>query len=243
MIILIGTGHVFDLSDALQSIFDEVQPDAICVELDAQRYQQLLLKQQHPEQTKQVQKDTPVVYRMLARFQENLAGKYGVTPGEEMLTAIHYAQSHQLPLHLIDMNAQSVFAQMLKNMSMRERLRLFFSGFAGLFVSKKRVESELDKLQGDFTSYIDEIGKRFPTIKHALIDKRNQFMYDKLRQLSENFETIAVVVGDGHIPGMKSLLEKEQITVKIIRLKDLQEMPKRHVDSSSASFHVEYEEF
>ncbi|MFO8077099.1 MAG: TraB/GumN family protein [Thermoplasmatota archaeon] len=240
MIILIGTGHVFDLSDALIDIFDEDQPDTICVELDTQRYQQLLLKQQHPEQRKQVQKNTPVVYRMLARFQENLAGKYGVTPGEEMLTAIQYAQNHQLPLHLIDMNAQKVFAQMLKDMTVREKLRLFFSGFAGLFVSQKRVESELNKIQGDFTSYIDEIGKKFPTIKHALIDKRNQFMFHKLKYLSEDFETIAVVIGDGHIQGLKQLLEENDSELKVVRLKDLRKQKRSSVDAATASFSIEY---
>lgn len=240
MIILIGTGHVFDLSDALLTIFDEYQPDTICVELDQQRYQQLLMKQQHPEQKKQVQKNTPIVYRMLARFQENLAGKYGVTPGEEMITSIQYAQSHQLPLHLIDMNAQRVFAQMLKEMTMREKFRLFFSGFAGLFVSQKRVESELDKLQGDFTSYIDEIGKKFPTIKHALIDKRNRFMVQKVLRLAEEFETIGVVVGDGHIPGMKQLLEENDKEIKVVRLKDLRIQKRPPVDNANASFSIEY---
>ncbi len=240
MIILIGTGHVFDLSDALIDIFDEYNPDTICVELDTQRYQQLLLKQQHPEKRKEIQKNTPIVYRMLARFQENLAGKYGVTPGEEMLTAIQYAQSHQLPLHLIDMNAQQVFAQMLKDMTVREKLRLFFSGFAGLFVSQKRVESELNKLQGDFSSYIDEIGKKFPTIKHALIDKRNQFMFHKLKHLSEEFETIAVVVGDGHIQGMKQLLEKNDSEIHIVRLKELRNQKRPPADNANASFSIEY---
>ena len=240
MITLIGTGHVFDLSDALLQVFDELQPDTICVELDQQRYQQLLMKRQQQHTSKKIPRDVPFLYRVLARFQQNLAKKYGVTPGEEMVTAIQYAQNHQLPMHLIDMNAQTVFSQMLRNMTLKEKFRLLLSGVGGLFVSQKRVETELDKIQGDFTSYLDQIGKKFPTIKESLIDKRNLFMVNKLLQLNKEFDQIAVCVGDGHIPGMSLLLEKEQVAVETIRLKQLQDMPKKDFDPSSASFHVQY---
>ena len=57
MITLIGTGHVFNLSQALLNIFDEKQPDVFCIELDKQRYQALLLKQSNPEAYKEQEKN------------------------------------------------------------------------------------------------------------------------------------------------------------------------------------------
>ncbi len=240
MIVLIGTGHVFDLSAALIEVFDSYQPETICVELDRQRYHQLLMKQRGDSSNRNVSTNVSFLYRMLARFQQNLAEKYGVTPGEEMLTALQYAQSHQVPMQLIDMNAQQVFSQMLKEMTLKEKIRLLFSGIGGLFVSQKRVESELDKMQGDLTSYLDRIGESFPTIKKSLIDDRNQFMVDRLLSLTEDYEIIAAVVGDGHISGMTMLLKDRNIDVETIRLAQLQQQMRDNQDGSQASFHVSY---
>ena len=242
MIILIGTGHVFDLSQALLQEFDEIQPDCICVELDRQRYQQLLLKKQSGATDKKHQKKLPLLYRLLARFQENLAEKYGVIPGDEMLTAITYAQSHQLPLQLIDMDAQKVFSTLLSSMSIREKLRFVVSSMMGIFISKERVEAELETIQGDFDRYLIEIGKKFPTIKEVLIDRRNQFMADRLQSLNETYDKVVACVGDGHVNGMTELLEDSSIDVKTIRLSDLQNEIKRDRNVSAASFHIDYDD-
>ncbi len=147
MITLIGTGHVFDLSSALIENLDERQPDVICVELDGQRYNALIMKHTSPESYKNAKKNVPIIYKLLARFQDNMAKEYGVNAGDEMLAAIKYAQSHQIPLKLIDMNAQSLFTKMLRSMPISEKFRLLLSGFGGIFVSKKRVESELKKIE------------------------------------------------------------------------------------------------
>ena len=71
MITLIGTGHVFDLSSALTSVFDDKQPDVICVELDKQRYNAIVMKRSNPKSYEQSRKNLPFVYRLLARFQDN----------------------------------------------------------------------------------------------------------------------------------------------------------------------------
>ena len=73
MITLIGTGHVFNLSSALIDIFDEKNPNVICVELDQQRLNALLLKKTDPERYKEASKNNPFIYKILARFQDNMA--------------------------------------------------------------------------------------------------------------------------------------------------------------------------
>jgi len=244
MITLIGTGHVFNLSQALLNIFDDIQPEIICVELDKQRYNALILKQSDPEKYKEAGKNLPVIYKLLARFQDEMAKEYGVTAGEEMITSINYAQSHQLPVSFIDMNAQRLFQRMLKSMSLSEKIRLIFSGFGGFFVSKKRVEKELDKIEDNFDKYIEEIGEKFPTIKRVLIDERNAYMIKQLSMANEQYEKVIAVVGDGHIPGLSELLSKKEIGFKTIRLSELrkQDVSISDYDSSSASFSIEHKE-
>jgi len=240
MITLIGTGHVFDLSKALLAIFEEKEPDVVCVELDRQRYHALILRTTNPAAYEESKKNLPIVYKMLAQFQESMAQQYGVNAGDEMLTAITYAQSHQLPVEFIDKDAQNLFSTMWKTMPFLEKLKLLFSGLGGLFISKKRVEKELENLQGNFDTYLEEIGKRFPTIKRTLIDERNEYMVSRVATLNDNYHKIIVCIGDGHIPGMTALLSTKQIPYEVIRLQQLQNQKTINADGISAGFSIQY---
>jgi pheromone shutdown protein TraB len=238
MIILIGTGHVFDLSNAINRIFDEKNPDLVCVELDRSRYNAIVAKKNNPDAFKESRKNLPFIYKLLARFQDNMASEYGVSAGDEMLSAVNYAKTHQLPVEFIDMNAQQLFTKMWRNMPVMEKFRLLFSGFGGLFVSKNRVEEELKNFQNDFDSYIEKIGEKFPTIKKTLIDKRNVHMVNRLENFTQEFNNIAVCIGDGHIPGMIKLLEKRKIDFITIRLEELRNM--KETETSSGKFSINY---
>jgi len=240
MIILIGTGHVFNLSQQLLEIFDEKQPDIICVELDKQRYNALLAKKANPEVYKKYERKVPFIYKLLSRFQEGMANQYGVVAGQEMLTAIGFANSKQLPIAFIDMNAQSLFKKMIKKMSLSEKFKLMVSGIGGFFVSKNRVEKELKKIENNFDSYVEKIGEKFPTIKQVLVDERNHYMAQQLTQANEQYTKIVAIVGDGHIPGLSELLKQKEIDFETIRLSDLRKLDTSKMDTSTASFSTEY---
>jgi pheromone shutdown protein TraB len=240
MITLIGTGHIFDLSAALLSIFDEKEPDVIGVELDPQRYQAILLRNTDPTSYHAAKKNLPFIYRMMAQFQESMAESYGVNAGDEMLSAINYAQSRVLPVAFIDTNAQQLFTHMWNTMPFFEKLRLMFSGITGLFVSKKRVEAEMKNYQAHYDSYLEEIGKKFPTIKRTLIDDRNEFMTQRLVELHEKHQRIIICVGDGHVSGISKLLEQKQIPFETIRLQQLQNWKQAESDGSTGHFSINY---
>ena len=240
MITLIGTGHIFDLSAKLTELFNEKQPDLICVELDQQRFQAIMMKRQHPEIYKDAQKNLPMIYKLLARFQESMAHEYGVNAGDEMLTAITYAHTNQLPVEFIDMNAQQLFTKMWRSMPFTEKFRLLLSGLGGLFVSKKRVEEEIKNFQDNYDTYLNEIGEKFPTIKKTLIDKRNAYMVTRLSKLHEQYQNIIACIGDGHIPGISELLQKRDIPIETIRLNELRDEPEKNKDASSAHFSINY---
>ena len=243
MITLIGTGHVFDLSKQITDIFNQKKPDILCVELDKQRYQGLMLKQTNPEKYQEVSKNQSIIYRLLARFQDEIANEYGVKAGQEMITTIDYAQSNQIPLAFIDMNAQNLFSKMLKKMSISEKIKIMFSGIGGFFISKKRVEKELSNIQENFDFYINEIGRKFPTIKRVLIDERNSFMAQQLILASEKYINIIAVVGDGHIPGIIELIKKKKLPCEAIRLSDIKDKKVEFNDTSKAYFSIEHKQF
>ena len=122
-------------------------------------------------------------------------------------------------------------------MTFIEKIRLLFSGFGGIFVSKKRVEKELDNITENFDYYMKEIGKKFPTIKKVLIDERNEYMTNNLEKANEQYEKVIAVVGDGHIPGLTRLLEEKEIDFETVRLNELRAYENKS-NSSSASFTI-----
>ena len=242
MITIVGTGHVFDLSDSLNSLFDEKRPDVICVELDSKRYNAIMMRQNNPKAFEGSRKNLPFIYRLLAKFQDSMASEYGVNAGDEMLTAINYANSHGLSVEYIDMDAQVLFINMWKSMPFSEKFKLMLSGFGGLFVSKRKVESELKNIQDNFDKYIEEIGKNFPTIKKTLIDKRNIHMVNRILALADDYEEIIACVGDGHIPGISRLLEDKNVKFETVRLSELRNQDHADVDSAKASFSINFKD-
>lgn len=240
MITLIGTGHVFDLSNQIRRILDEKQPDIVCVELDEKRYAGLMQKRNGSINQASHQKNSSFLYQLLGRFQDSMAQQYGVHAGDEMLAGIQFAHDHQRPIAFIDVAADRMFQRMIKEMSITEKMRLFFSAFAGLFISKKQVDKQINNLERNLENYLKEVGKKFPTVKRVLIDERNNHMVQQLQKANEEYENLVAIVGDGHIPGLQSLLEKENEPVESIRLKELRAQKTTPENMSNASFSVEY---
>ncbi|HDO19547.1 MAG TPA: conjugal transfer protein TraB, partial [Thermoplasmatales archaeon] len=225
MITLVGTGHVFDLSMKVEQIIRERLPDVVCVELDITRYNALVARGNNETISR---KSLPAVYRLLAKFQDTVADWYGVEAGDEMLTAIKTANEMDIPVELIDMDAQKVFKRMWKSMSLRERFRLLVSALFGLFSTRSMIEREIEKIQNNMEQFMEVIGKKFPTVKRVLIDERDRFMAERLEELCKNYENIVAFVGDGHIPGIKEKLLSRNIEVEVLRLKDITKKKKNN---------------
>ena len=211
MITLIGVGHVFAISESVKGIIRSKHPEIVCLELDNTRFSAL--------QRRQTSGSAPLQYRLLAYFQKRMADKFGTEVGEEMLAAAAAAQEVNAKVALIDMDAAKMFALLWRRMSFRERLTLFTASFAGLFLSKKRVEEEIEKYESQEEQYMEVLSQGFPTIKEVLIDDRNRFMTERISALAKEYSSIVAVVGDGHISGLVQMLG--QTGVEVIRLKDL----------------------
>jgi len=213
VITLIGIGHVFDISQQVRNVILETKPQAVCVELDKYRYMALSAKTQGT--------DSPFIYQLLARFQKRIAGQYGVAVGNEMLTATDTARMIGAKVYLIDMDAQQLFKKMWHSMSFLSKLKFFFGSITSLFISKKRVESELKRFDENSEEYLKDIEEHFPVVSDHLIEQRNDFMARKVVNISKKYEDVAVFIGDGHVPGILKRLNKNEISTKVIRLRDL----------------------
>ena len=180
MITLIGVGHVFDIGREIENIILSRKPGVVGVELDPARYRALT--------SREPKKDVPFVYRMLAVFQQAIAKKYGVSVGSEMLAEINTAKKLGIGIAFIDMDSGYVFSKIWNGMGFSEKIKLLFSGAAGLFVRKEMVDKEIEKFETDYNHYMEIFGSEFPILKKTLIDERNTYMAEKIRELSKKYE-------------------------------------------------------
>lgn len=218
LITLIGTGHVFDLRARLQREVLARMPDVVCLELDPGRLRALLARKHGTLKPG----DVPLAYRMLSDFQGRIASGNGIQPGDELLAAFEAAQQARLPVELIDLDAQVAFQRLWASMGWVERGRLLGSAFVSMVLPKGMVEEQLEEMQADYEGVFAQMAEEFPTVKRVLIDERNEHMAGRLRALREQGrERIVAVVGDGHVDGMRALLEGRGLPVEAVRLKDL----------------------
>jgi len=217
MITLVGVGHVFRLEKAIKKIIFEQRPDAICLELDEERLTGLLSKSRATS--------AGITYKTLGDFQSRIADKYGTTVGSEMLAAYDASRSLNVPVYCIDMKASEFFERALKSMSLREKASLFFGSITARFAARRKIEEELARFEENDDLYIKEFEKKFPRLKHVLIDERNEHMASALRDLSTKHANIVALVGDGHVEGIFRLLSGLQ--VRAIRLKELRELEEK----------------
>lgn len=214
VITLIGTGHVFDIGARVREEIRKRQPSVVAIELDPPRFQALRTKNRDRSKT-------PFVYRMLADFQTRVADQYGVEAGAEMLAAADEARALNVPLALIDKDAQQTFQRLLREMRWGEKLKLTGSAIAGLVLPGKSIEKQVDEMQDDYAAYFHEMGKRFPTLKRVLLDERNEHMARAITEMARTQERIVAIVGDGHVDGMMDILQNKGLALEVVRLRDL----------------------
>jgi len=213
-IVLIGVGHIFDIGTKIKNIISQEAPQAIAIELDRRRLQALL----NP-----VKKKGLNIYSLLSLSQAMMAKKFGVMAGNEMLAAIEFAKEKDMPLYYIDMDSYVVINKLWRKIKFKDKLKIILSAFVSLFLSKKKIEKELDKLENN--GIIEEMEKYFPELKKILVDERNEYMVRNLLRIIEEYDKIVAVVGEGHVNGMENLL-KDYVKVKCIHLKDYLDLNK-----------------
>jgi pheromone shutdown protein TraB len=235
MITLVGVGHVFNISEQVRQIIFSQRPKVVCVELDPHRYETL----RNPEAARSM----PIMYRMLAEVQKRMAREFGGEVGMEMIAATEAAKEIGAVVEFIDDDAVAIFERLWKEMPVKEKVCLMFSAITGFFMTKGRIEKELERFEENGEDYLRLFGEQFPTIKRMLIDDRNRMMALRIEGACAHHGKVVAVVGDGHIEGIKKLLNKDEI--KVFRLRDLREWSshdekKSPAGNAEASFHFTY---
>ena len=217
MITIIGTGHVFNISETIMFLIKQIWPQAVLVELDPRRLQAMETSKEEAQDTDEVK--LPWIYRSAAKYQARMAKKHGTRNGNELLTAVQTGRLVGAEIGMIDMDVVKLTAEMWDEMSFFERTRYTLSSFRDRIGGKNRARKVVDDYSAREDKAMESMRRRYPTMVRKLIDERNDHMAARIMEYAEKYDNIVVVVGDFHVEGLTKLLEGREI--RKIRLGDI----------------------
>jgi pheromone shutdown-related protein TraB len=211
--VLVGTAHISRQSvDLVREVIERERPDCVCVELDPQRYAALAEEKRFEAQDlRQIianrQLATLLMNLVLGSYQKRLGMKLGVTPGSELLEATKVAEQFDIPISLCDRDIRITLRRAWHSLSLWRKFMLMSSLLASAFESPDISEEELTRIRDKdvLSELMSELGDSLPELKRSLIDERDAYLAQKIRE-SEGSRLVAVV-GAGHLEGMIRAIE------------------------------------
>ncbi len=214
-IILIGTAHVSKKSaEEVQEVILTEKPDTVCVELCQSRYKTITDKDKWKNTDifsiiKQGKAVLLLINLVLSSYQKRLARQFGIEPGQEMLQGITSAREIGATLCLADRDIQTTLMRIWRRVGFWGKIKLLFQLLFSLVLSEDISEEEMEKMktQDMLTSTLDEMSNSFPQFKTVLVDERDQYLAQKIKEAPGN--KVVAVLGAAHIPGVTGELNKE----------------------------------
>jgi pheromone shutdown-related protein TraB len=210
--VVVGTAHISrESADLVRQVIERERPDVVCLELDRQRYAAL----SNPERwdaldVKQLIRDRQlaalVANLMLAAYQKKLGGALGVRPGTEQLEAGRAAEALGIPVALCDRDVRVTLRRAWASLSLWKKSVLLSTFLASAFERPQLSEDDLRELrQQDVVSrMMAELAEFLPSLKRVLIDERDTYLAQRMRETSGR--RAVAVVGAGHVEGLLAAL-------------------------------------
>ncbi|MGM0851189.1 MAG: TraB/GumN family protein [Bacillota bacterium] len=213
--ILIGTAHVSRQSaEQVKEVIESEQPDTVCVELDEPRYQSIVEGDKWKDtDIFQVIKDKKATLLLMnlaiGSFQRRMAKQFGIKPGQEMIQGIESAKETGAELVLADRNIQITFSRIWNSVGFSGKAKLMTQIIYSIFSNDTITEEELEKIKSQdmLDSMLNEFTQVFPKLKTPLIDERDQYLAQKIKDAPG--EKIVAVLGAAHVPGITKEINKE----------------------------------
>lgn len=229
-IILVGTAHISAESvELVHQVIERERPDCVCIELDDRRYRALIEKSRWEGlDLRQVIRDrqlaTLLLNFLLSSYQKRLGGKLGVMPGSELLEAAHTAERLSIPVSLCDRDIRITLRRAWAALSLLDKSKLLSSALIGLMEEQQLDEAELRRIRERdvLSELMDELGRVMPALRRVLIDERDAYLAQRIRETPG--KKLVVVVGAGHVLGMRVALTRD-LPVDMQAITQIPEVP------------------
>jgi len=210
--ILVGTAHISrESAQLVRDVIERERPDCVCIELDSQRYAALSQKARWESlDLKQIIRDKQLAALLanlvLASYQRKLGGALGVLPGTELLAAAEMAGELGIPVALCDRDVRVTLRRAWASMSFFKKTQLLSGLGVSMFETPELDEEDLRKLRERdvLSELMRELGEAMPQLKRTLIDERDAYLTEKMKE-AEGAKIVAVV-GAGHVEGIVQAL-------------------------------------
>jgi len=224
---IIGTAHISKKSvETVQRQIKEWNPEVVAVELCPSRLKSL----KEPESLesemllkiiKEGRAPMVILQSALAAEQRRMGLTTGEKPGAELLAAINTAEELDIPIELIDRDVIITLRRAWAKMKLREKWKVMYA-----MLWSEEEEIAIDELLEDsdmLSNMLEEARKIAPGAGKALIDERDIYLTERLRQVRPKGRVLAIV-GAGHVKGIMHNLEQESVDSNAI-LRGLDQAP------------------
>lgn len=214
-IILVGTAHVSKHSvEQVKEVIESEKPDAVCIELDEQRYQSIMDRDRWRKMDifkviKEKKAALLLVNLLLSSFQKRIARQFGITPGQEMIQGIESAKAAGAELVLADRSIQVTFSRIWHGMSLMGKAKLMTQLITSIFSNEEITEQEMEQMKSQdmIQAMLQDFADSFPELKKPLIDERDQYLAYHIRNAPGN--KVVAVLGAAHVPGVTRYLHQK----------------------------------
>ena len=214
-ILLIGTAHISQSSvDEVNTVINQVKPDTVCIELCSSRYQAMLAKDQWKNMDifKVIREGKSFLLfanLIMTAFQKRLGSRLGIKPGSEMFEAANVAEKLNSELVLADRDVKITLQRTWRGMRFWGKMKVLGQLLASLFIREEISKEEIEKLKESdaLSEAMKMLAEQSPEMKRILIDERDQYMAEKIRQSMGKL--VVAVVGAGHVKGLTAELENK----------------------------------
>lgn len=213
--ILVGTAHVSKKSaELVKKVIEGEKPDSVCVELDEDRYRSIIdedrWKNMDIFKVIKEKKATLLLMNLaISSFQKRMAKQLGINAGAEMIQGIQSAKEIGAELVLADRNIQTTFSRIWHGVGFWGRAQLLTQVIFSIFSNESITEEELEKMKSKdmINSVLNEFTEVFPKLKVPLIDERDQYLAQKIKEAPG--KKIVAVLGAAHVPGITREIKKD----------------------------------
>lgn len=219
---IIGTSHIAKESiRQVERFIENENPGMVCVELDRKRYMALIKGKKGKIRLSDIRRIgfTGFLFSVIGGYVEEKLGKYvGVSPGEEMITAIKAAEKKGIKVALIDQDIEITLKRFSQEFTLKEKIRLLSDLIMGLFFKKRELRKigvenlDLNKVPPEriIRKMLIYVKKRYPNFYKVLIEERNEVMARNIVAVMNTFpdKGVLAIVGAGHEEELMMLVKK-----------------------------------
>lgn len=214
-IYLVKTAHVSKNSvDDVKECIEEVKPDAICIELDQDRYNAFKNKEGWRDtDIIKIIKENKVGYLLantiLSSFQRRMAKSMESNSGAEMMEGIKQSEELNIPLVLADRSVKTTFSRIWNSLKLMEKAKLLSTIILSIFDNEEITEEQLEELkQADaLETALNEVSKEFPNVKKVLVDERDHYLAQKIKTAPG--DKIVAIIGAAHSIGITKNIDND----------------------------------